>query len=175
MRLRIEVTKSSRTAASSQLGAFETSTTIDAPSMTSASPSPVRVLTPEPGDANLRASRPQLRTSLDAMSPVLPVTTIFGLHLALFGRGIWPRRYLDALPTLDNRTHAPLTVSALVAECRLNGVHYRLAGARTRLETSVLVLNCLPIAPRSGPPGVSPVGVQVEGVTMANNVAQTKG
>src|SRR5215813_15259735 len=128
--------------------------------MTSASPSPVRVLTPELGDANLRASRPQLRTSFDATSPVLPVTTIFVLHLSLFSRGSWPRRCLDAVPTLDNRTHAPLTVSAMVVEYRLNGVHYRLTGARTTLETSVIVLDCLPIAPRSGLPAVSPVAVQ---------------
>src|SRR5215813_8251400 len=107
--------------------------------MTSASPSPVRVLTPELGDANLRASRPQLRTSFDATSPVLPVTTIFVLHLSLFSRGSWPRRCLDALPTLDNRTHAPLTVSPMVVECRLNGVHYRLTGARTRLDPSGVV------------------------------------
>ena len=76
------------------------------------------------------------------MSPVPPVTMIFVLHLALFGWGIWSRRTSGALPTLDNRTQASLPVSALVAECRLNGVHYPLTGARTarpRSRVSVYV------------------------------------
>src|SRR5262249_51354879 len=88
---------------------------------------------------------------------------------------IWPRRCLDALPTLDNSTHTPLTVSALVAECRLNGVHYPLTGARTTPET---VVPCSQLSadrstfrtPRRVS-GWSPSG----GVTMTNNVAQTKG
>src|SRR5215831_11132513 len=142
--LRIEVTKNCSTAASSQFGAFETSTTTDAPSMTSASPSPVRVLTPDLGDAGTICWRcvRGFRTSFDPMSPVPPVTMIFELHLALFGWGIWSRRTSGALPTLDNRTHASLPVSALVAECRLNGVHYPLTGARTarpRSRVSVYV------------------------------------
>ena len=49
--LRDEVWKKSSTAASSQAGAFATSTTTWAPSSASASPSPVRVFTPVSGDA----------------------------------------------------------------------------------------------------------------------------
>src|SRR3989442_3358826 len=65
--------------ASSHEGEFDTSTTTEAPFSTSASPSPVRVLTPELGDAGT-ASCPCLRnqvTTLDPISPVPPITTIF--------------------------------------------------------------------------------------------------
>src|SRR4051812_794101 len=52
----------------------------------SASPSPVRVLTPESGDAAI-ASCPCSRsflTSLDPISPLPPITTIFMIASALF-------------------------------------------------------------------------------------------
>jgi len=49
--LRVDVSKNFRTAASSKDGEFDTSTTTDAPSRTSASPFPVRVFTPDLGDA----------------------------------------------------------------------------------------------------------------------------
>src|SRR5260370_13069025 len=79
MRLRVDVSKNVITAASSQEGEFVTSTTTDAPFSASASPSPVRELTPELGDA-ATASCPcsrSLVTSLDPMSPLPPMTTIF--------------------------------------------------------------------------------------------------
>jgi hypothetical protein len=63
--------------------------------------------------------------------------------------------------------------SALIAECRWNGVHCRLTGARTTLELRPRCGHPL-ITPRSGPPAVSPAVVHVEGVIMANNVAQTR-
>src|SRR5213596_3488382 len=78
-RLRVEVSKKFITAASSHDGEFDTSTNTDAPFKTSASPSPVSVLTPELGDAAI-ASCPcslSLLTSFDPMSPLPPITTIF--------------------------------------------------------------------------------------------------
>src|SRR5690242_909302 len=77
--LRVDVSKNFITAASSHDGAFDTSTTTAAPFSASASPSPVRVLTPVAGDAAM-ASCPcsrSLLTSFDPMSPVPPITTIF--------------------------------------------------------------------------------------------------
>jgi hypothetical protein len=58
---------------------LDTSTTTCAPGSTSASPSPVRVLTPDFGDAAI-ASWPcsaSLATTLEPMSPVPPMTTTF--------------------------------------------------------------------------------------------------
>src|SRR5262249_48373056 len=78
-RLRVDVSKKFITAASSHEGEFDTSTTTEAPFSTSASPSPVSVLTPEFGDAAI-ASYPCSRnfvTSFDPMSPLPPITTIF--------------------------------------------------------------------------------------------------
>src|SRR6185503_15825003 len=78
-RRRDDVWKKSRTAASSQAGAFETSTTTSAPARASFRPSPVRVLTPVSGDA-ASGSWPAPRsfsTSFDPISPVPPITTIF--------------------------------------------------------------------------------------------------
>ena len=78
-RLRDDVWKKCITASSSQSGELETSTTTDAPTRTSARPSPVTVLTPVFGDAGT-ASCPcssSLVTSLDPMRPVPPITTIF--------------------------------------------------------------------------------------------------
>ena len=65
-------------------GEFDTSTTTEAPFSTSASPSPVRVLTPELGDA-ATTSCPCLRsllTSFDPMSPLPPITTVFIIVLS---------------------------------------------------------------------------------------------
>src|SRR5262249_23971632 len=69
------------TATSSNDGEFETSTTTCAPLSTSASPSPVSVLTPVLGAA-ATASCPialSLVTSFDPIGPVPPITTIFML------------------------------------------------------------------------------------------------
>jgi hypothetical protein len=83
--LRVEVSKNWSTAASSNEGAFDTSTTTEAPASASASPSPVSVLTPVLGDAGM-ASTPcssSLATSLDPMRPLPPMTTIFMSRLSL--------------------------------------------------------------------------------------------
>src|SRR5215469_16653137 len=67
------------TAASCHEGALNTSTTTDAPFIASASPSPVRELRPELGDAattSCPCSR-NLITSFDPISPLPPKTTIF--------------------------------------------------------------------------------------------------
>src|SRR6266699_266891 len=78
MRLRVDVSKNVITAASSQEGEFVTSTTTDAPFSASASPSPVRELTPDSGDA-ATASCPcsrSLLTTFDPISPLPPITTL---------------------------------------------------------------------------------------------------
>src|SRR5262249_50803160 len=77
-RLRLEVSKNSSTALSSHDGAFATSTTTRAPLSTSASPSPVTVLTPEEGEA-ATTSCPfwrRLFTSFVPINPLPPITTI---------------------------------------------------------------------------------------------------
>src|SRR5215813_10089763 len=77
--LRVDVSKNSRTALSSNEGEFVTSTTTSAPASTPDSPSPVRVLTPEEGEADT-ASCPAPRSrgiSFLPMSPLPPITTIF--------------------------------------------------------------------------------------------------
>src|SRR5262249_22391448 len=77
--LRVDVSKNSRTALSSKEGEFVTSTTTSAPASAPDSPSPVRVLTPEEGEAGT-ASWPAPRsrgTSFLPMSPLPPITTIF--------------------------------------------------------------------------------------------------
>src|SRR5215468_568453 len=76
-RLRVEVSKNAITAASSHDGEFVTSTTTLAPASAWASPSPVRLLTPEEGEADT-ASWPRSRgISFLPMSPLPPITTIF--------------------------------------------------------------------------------------------------
>src|SRR5215475_7339690 len=78
-RLRAEVSKNAITAASSHDGEFVTSTTTFAPARAWASPSPVRLLTPDDGDA-ARTSWPCWRrmvTSFFPISPLPPITTIF--------------------------------------------------------------------------------------------------
>src|SRR6516164_8156411 len=77
--LRVDVSKNSRTALSSKEGEFVTSTTTSAPASAPDSPSPVRVLTPEEGEA-ATASCPAPRSrgiSFLPMSPLPPITTIF--------------------------------------------------------------------------------------------------
>src|SRR5438477_2348632 len=94
-RLRVDVSKNFSTAESSQEGELETSTTTEAAFSTSASPSPVRVLTPVLGAA-ATASCPcsrRLLTSFDPMSPVPPITTIFMIVSLIFDQGQqthWP-------------------------------------------------------------------------------------
>src|SRR6516165_10497522 len=78
-RLRVEVSKNASTAASSHDGEFVTSTTTFAPASAWASPSPVRLLTPDDGDA-ATISWPCWRrmvTSFFPMSPLPPITMIF--------------------------------------------------------------------------------------------------
>src|SRR5262249_32778465 len=76
-RLRVEVSKNAITAASSHDGEFVTSMTTFAPASAWASPSPVRVLTPEEGEADT-ASWPRSRgISFLPMSPLPPITAIF--------------------------------------------------------------------------------------------------
>src|ERR1700758_5329693 len=72
MRLRVDVSKNFSTAESSQDGEFDTSTTTEAPFSTSASPSPVRVLTPVLGAA-ATASCPCSRSLLTSFDPMRPV------------------------------------------------------------------------------------------------------
>src|SRR5262245_7624473 len=80
--LRVEVSKNAITAASSHDGAFVTSTTTFAPASAWASPSPVRLLTPDDGDAGMTSwpCRRRIVTSFFPMSPLPPITTIFMLH-----------------------------------------------------------------------------------------------
>src|SRR6516162_6808796 len=87
-RLRVEVSKNAITAASSHDGEFVTSTTTFAPASAWASPSPVRLLTPEEGEADT-ASWPRSRgMSFLPMSPLPPITTIFMPGL-LDCRSVW--------------------------------------------------------------------------------------
>src|SRR3954454_17667530 len=90
--LRVDVSKKSITALSSNDGEFVTSTTTAAPLRTSASPAPVRVLTPVFGDAATASwpARSSSRTTLEPMRPVPPRTTI----LTAFS-------LLGALPLID--------------------------------------------------------------------------
>jgi hypothetical protein len=101
--LPVEVVKKSSAALSSNERELDTSTTTCAPANTSASPSPVRVLTPELGDAAI-ASLPcsaSLATSLEPMSPVPPTTTTFVTMGLLTGAPV--QRLLDREhePSLD--------------------------------------------------------------------------
>src|SRR6516164_5940991 len=77
--LGVDVSKNSRTALSSNEGEFVTSTTTSAPVSAPDSPSPVRELTPEEGEADT-ASWPRSRSrgiSFLPMRPLPPITTIF--------------------------------------------------------------------------------------------------
>src|SRR5262245_13918225 len=82
-RLSVEVSKNASTAASSHDGEFVTSTTTFAPASAWASPSPVRLLTPDDGDAAMTSwpCRRRMVTSFFPMSPLPPITTIFMLDL----------------------------------------------------------------------------------------------
>src|SRR6516164_3431676 len=82
-RLRVEVSKNAITAASSHDGEFVTSTTTFAPASAWASPSPVRLLTPDDGDAARTSWLCRLRmvTSFFPMSPLPPITTTFMTNL----------------------------------------------------------------------------------------------
>src|SRR5437762_8667476 len=105
-RLRVDVSKNFSTAASSQEGEFDTSTTTEAPFSTSASPSPVKVLTPVLGAA-ATASCPcsrSLLTSFDPMSPVPPITTIFIIVSFILDRGI--SKTIDLLHSLKTEPPA---------------------------------------------------------------------
>src|SRR5262245_9694905 len=77
--LRVDVSKNSRTALSSNEGEFVTSTTTSAPASAPDSPSPVRVLTPEEGEADTAScpAPPSRGISFLPMSPLPPITTIF--------------------------------------------------------------------------------------------------
>src|SRR5262245_33417081 len=85
-KLPVDVLKNSITGASANDGEFDTSTTTAAPLRTSASPSPVSVLTPEEGEA-ATASWPCARrivTTFDPINPLPPITTIFIFALSFF-------------------------------------------------------------------------------------------
>src|SRR5215471_16035286 len=82
-RLRVEVSKNVITAASPHDGEFVTSTPTFAPASAWASPSPVRLLTPDDGDAATTSwpCRRRMVTSFFPMSPLPPTTTTFMTHL----------------------------------------------------------------------------------------------
>src|SRR5262249_4506901 len=85
--LRVDVSKNSSTALSSNDGEFVTSTTTFAPASASASPLPVSVFTPDDGAAGtawwpLFWSR---GINFFPMSPVPPMTTIFMVDLLVDG------------------------------------------------------------------------------------------
>ena len=82
-RLRVDVSKNSSTAASSKLGELDTSTTTEAPRRASLRPSRVTVLTPESKEADTTSwpSARRATTSLDPMSPLPPMITIFIVDL----------------------------------------------------------------------------------------------
>lgn len=77
--LRVDLSKNSLTAESSNEGEFVTSTTASAPSRARSRPAPVMVSTPVPGEA-ATASCPwsaNMATTLEPISPVPPKTTTF--------------------------------------------------------------------------------------------------
>src|ERR1700745_159311 len=120
-RCRVDVSKKLITAASSHAGAFDTSTTTDAPFSTSASPSPVTVLTPEFGDAAI-ASCPcsrNLVTSFDPISPLPPITTIFMVASLIsteaFLNWLWSDFGQKSLERLRKAGHQPRSSELL--EC----------------------------------------------------------
>src|SRR5262249_33411991 len=76
-KLRLEVSKNAITAASSHDGEFVTSTTTFAPANAWARPSPVRLLTPEEGEAETAWWPRSKGISFLPMSPLPPITTIF--------------------------------------------------------------------------------------------------
>src|SRR5262249_11791563 len=77
--LRVDVSKNSRTALSSNEGEFVTSTTTSAPASAPDSPSPVRVLTPEEGEADAASCPPPRSRGISflPLRPLPPITTIF--------------------------------------------------------------------------------------------------
>ena len=85
------VVKNSIAASSSKDGEFETSMTTEAPSSASESPSPVRVLTPESGDAATTSWSSSRRpaTTFEPIRPVPPMTTIFMMFLSLLQDSGW--------------------------------------------------------------------------------------
>jgi hypothetical protein len=89
-RLRVDVVKNSIALLSSKEGGFDTSTTTDAPFRTLASPTPVRVLTPELGDATTASCpwSPSFLKSFEPMSPLAPITTIFLADLSFLMRNL---------------------------------------------------------------------------------------
>src|ERR1700751_2032920 len=132
MRLRVDVSKNFSTAESSQDGEFDTSTTTEAPFSTSASPSPVTVLTPDLGAA-ATASCPCSRsfsTSLDPMSPVPPITTIFiMISSALHGRaGVMVIRKADRVVASPETCINPVlcdnqAVSSVLEACQAQSAY----------------------------------------------------
>src|SRR5262249_34328929 len=76
-RLRVEVSKNAITAVSSHDGEFVTSTTTFAPASAWANPWPVRLLTPEEGEADTASWPRSSGIRFLPMSPLPPITTIF--------------------------------------------------------------------------------------------------
>src|SRR5262245_15479989 len=146
-RLRVDFSKNSSTSASPQDGAFDTSTTTAAPASAPASPSPVRALTPEEGDAGT-ASWPcwrRIGTSFFPMSPLPPITTIFmliSLEKKLFD---FCHRPASQLVRVVGHVHSPdpaLDVQGHDLNHRAAGGehHTRLAVARGRVHLVVSIL-----------------------------------
>src|SRR5262249_54588377 len=71
------MSKNAITAASSHDGEFVTSTTTFAPAIAWASPSPVRLLTPDEGEADTTSWPRSRGISFLPMSPLPPITTTF--------------------------------------------------------------------------------------------------
>src|SRR5204863_9656330 len=94
-RLRVEVSKNSSTALSSQEGAFVTSTTTCAPINALVKPSPVIELMPSEGDAAMtsRASERSKFTSFAPIKPVPPRTTIFIIAASSSRYRCLPKRF----------------------------------------------------------------------------------
>ena len=74
----MDVPKNSMTSSSANDGEFDRSMTTSAPRMASARPSPVRVLTPEFGDAGTTSwpCASSLPATFEPISPLAPMTTI---------------------------------------------------------------------------------------------------
>src|SRR4051795_164403 len=134
-RLRVEVTKNSRTASSSQTGALATSTTTSAPAITSARPSPVIVSTPVAGEAATAScpcptSRP---TTLLPTRPLPPMTTIFMTFLPAVVRDVEDHRRTTPRASVGDPSQAPSRVG-VVARANTDAAR-GLLGRRSECET----------------------------------------
>src|SRR6266403_3595800 len=125
------------TAVSCHDGAFATSTTISVPVTASATPSPVKVLTPEEGDA-ATTSWPRWRrlfTSFVPMRPVPPMTTIFILLLLCVCSNAFVNQLGKEIAV--NKASSPLRVISSSGLCR----HYFIKGFAFSFESSNTIVN----------------------------------